>query len=126
MKGRAIVIKWVFFIFIGFFKILVVLYVIGQLRGRPETVIIPILGLIYCSLSSGFMFRNFQDMNLSLVLNDLYTQVKTIGDPDYSQDRGEYEALETKIQFGQKLGYLNAVVDGVIGIACLLELFSAL
>jgi len=93
---------------------------------RPETVIIPILGLIYCSLSSGFMLRNLQDMNLLLVLNDLYTQVKTIGDPNYSQDRGEYEVLETKIQFGQRLGYLNAVVDGIIGIACLLELFSAL
>jgi len=64
-------------------------------------------------------------MKLFLVLNDLYTQVKTIGDLNYSQDRGEYEALETKVQFGQRLGYLNAVVDGIIGIASL-ELFSAL
>jgi hypothetical protein len=63
-------------IFISLFKILVVLYVFGQLRGRPETVIVPILGLIYCSLSSGFIYRNFQDFNLLLVLNDLDTQVK--------------------------------------------------
>jgi hypothetical protein len=124
--GSGIVIKWASFIFIGFFKILVVLYVFGQLRGRPETVIVPILGLIYCSLSSGFIYRSFQDLNLILVLNDLYTQVKTIGDPNYSWSHGEYEALEKKVQFGKRLWYLNAVVDGIIGVICLLELFSAL
>ena len=50
------------------------------------------------------MFRNFQDMNLLLVLNDLYTQAKTIGDPNYSQDRGEYEVLETKVQLRKGRG----------------------
>ena len=119
-------IKWVFFIFISLFKILVVLYVFGQLHGRPETVIVPILGLIYCSLSSGFIYKDFRDVNLLLVLRDLDTQVKTIGDPHYNRDQGEYETLEKKVQFGQRLGYLNAIVDGIIGIICLLELFSAL
>jgi hypothetical protein len=85
-----------------------------------------IIGLIYCSLISGFMSQIFQELNLLLVLIDLYTQVKTVGDPNYSPDRGEYEALEKKVQFGQMLGYLNAVVDGIIAITCLLELFSAL
>jgi hypothetical protein len=104
MRGRAILIKWVFFIFIGFFKILVVLYGFGQLRGRPETVIIPILGLIYCSLSSGFMLRNLQDMKLLLVSNDLYTQVKTIGDPNYSQDRGRIGGVRDEGSVWAKAG----------------------
>jgi hypothetical protein len=82
------------------------------------------LGLIYCSLSGGFIYRSFQDLNFTLVLNDLYTQVKTIGDQNYSRDQGQYEALEKKVQFGQRLGYLNAIIDGIIGIICLWSCFG--
>ena len=81
---------------------LIAWYVLGQLHGRPEALIVPILGILYCGQSffAGAMITMLTGMNV--MLNETVRQLKQLGAGSYLTTEsavGRARAIEGWVEF---------------------------
>jgi hypothetical protein len=120
------VLTWAWRVSANLVYLLVVGYVLGQLHGRPETVIVPILGLIYVTIRVLAIGLGLTFMQLGISLDDLRSELRTGFNPQYQRDLEELEEIRRAAASSRARLYLDDVFLGLISLLCLFQLFSAL
>jgi hypothetical protein len=118
--------RWTWGIATNIFYALVVWYVLSNLRGHPENIIVPVLGLIYVALRTGGVSLGQITLQQFLALNTIYEKLRSMSDARYTRNPSEREAIE---QMRFKLtgdAIIETVSLSIISLICLWFLFSAL
>jgi hypothetical protein len=118
--------KWTWRIAANVFYLLVVWYVLNQLRGGPEKIIVPILGLIYVRIRSIECGNAYIGLQLALVLNDMDSKLNKLIDPEYQQDMEELRENRRVMGSVQARSYLDLAGLGLISLLCLWFLLNAI
>ncbi len=108
------------------FYALIVWSVLSHLRGHPENVIVPVLGLIYVTLRTGGVSLAQITMQHALALDSIHQNLRSMADAGYHRDRDELQGIK---QMQMRLtGYIliESVSLCVIALICLWFLYSAL
>ena len=118
--------KWTWRVAANILYTLIVWYVLSQLRGRPESLIVPILGLIYVTVRTLGMSLAQISLHHVMALGSIETQLRAITDPDHYRDRDVTEELgkmKTRISG-------NIVIESiglfVLSLLCLFYHFNAI
>jgi hypothetical protein len=118
--------RWTWGVATNIFYALVVWYVLSNLRGRPESIIVPVLGLIYVALRTGGVSLGQITLQQFLALDTIYEKLRSMSDARYTRNPSEREAIE-QIRFrltGDVI--IEAVSLSIISLICLWFLFIAL
>jgi hypothetical protein len=120
------VMKWAWRVAENIFYVLVVWYVLSHLRGHPENVIVPVLGLIYVMLRTLGINLGQITLQNALVLDSVQQQLRAISDVHYQRDRYEIREIERmKVRLtGDML--IESLSICIIFLLCIWYLFSAL
>ena len=118
--------KWAWRIAANVFYLLVVWYVLDQLPGGPEKIIVPILGLIYVRIRSVGYGNAHRGLQLALVLNDIDSKLNRLLDPGYQRDLEELRENRRVMGSVQARSYVDLAGFGLISLLCLWYLFTAI
>jgi hypothetical protein len=118
--------RWAWRIAENVFYAAVVWYVLSRLRGHPENVIVPILGLIYVALRTGGVSLAQITLQHALALDSIQQKLRTMSDASYVRDRDEIQAIEQmKHRLTGDIG-IESISLCAIGAICVWFLFTAL
>lgn len=81
--------KWGWQIGENVFYVLLVWYVLSHLHGRPENIIVPVLGLIYVALRTTGMRLGQMTLQHALALDAIQQRLRVLSDADYRRDSDE-------------------------------------
>ena len=120
------VMKWAWQVAQNIFYALVVWYVLTNLHGHPENVIVPVLGLIYVMLKTlGINLGQITLQNV-LALDSIQQQLSQLHDASYHRGRDEVQEIERmKVRLTGNM-LIESISMCVILLLCLWFLFNAL
>src|SRR5271169_835997 len=129
-RGSAVVkwniAKWAWRIAANVFYLLVVWYVLDQLRGGPEKITVPVLGVIYVTIRTIGYGNAYFSMKLALVLDDMNNKLNRLIDPGYQRDSEELKEARRIMEANQARSYVDLASLGLISLMCLWYLFNAI
>jgi hypothetical protein len=119
------ILKWTWRVARNLLYLALVWYVLSQLRGRPETVIVPILGLLYVGIRVVGIGVAYGLLQQGRGLAVLEAQVRGITNPNYRQhelnDLLEKQSLPLYADI-----FLESTFLTLISLLCAVYLFTAI
>src|SRR6185437_2824290 len=125
-RGTMRALGYAWYIATNIFYVLVVVLVLTQLHERPESIIVPVLGLIYVRIHMLGVGLSSMTMISHRSLDLLHERVKKLIDPDYLRDPEVVADIEKKLTPDSGRLLINSIAMGLISLACLWKLFVAL
>jgi hypothetical protein len=107
------------------FYLAVVFYVLEQLHQRPETIIVPVLGLIYLRVHMIGIALGTGHMVVFRFLNDINDRLKLLIDPHYQRDT-ELAAEIEKTTTPSGKDVVDYIFISLVSLLCLWKLFVSL
>jgi hypothetical protein len=110
------------------FYLIVIGWVFDKLHGHHElTITVAILGLIYVTVRTIGMYQFHASLDLfKLTRRQLLQLQKRAGDPSYEANQKELDEVDELHQKNMVKFYINAFFLWLIGIICMLILFTTL
>jgi hypothetical protein len=103
----------------------IVLYILAQLHERPETVVVPILGLLYVRIHAlGFGMAGIRKTFFQ-ALDEVDERLKWFADASYMRDHAATAKIEKVTAFDGK-DAIDIIYLGIVSGACLWKLYTAL
>jgi hypothetical protein len=103
----------------------VVLYILSRLHERPETVIVPILGLIYVRVRILQVFTLGMSRVFFSSLDEVNERLKWFADASYMRDHDEAAKVRKLTSF-DGTSIVDFIYLGLVSLACLWKLYLAL
>jgi hypothetical protein len=120
------ILKWIWLVGANIFYLIVISYVFGQLRGRPETIIVPILGLIYVLIRSFWISFALTVLEFGSAIDGLQAQTRRLAEPSYEPDQTDLEETKKKAASIRAKLYVVSAFLAIVSLLCLLQLFTSL
>jgi hypothetical protein len=99
-------------------------FVLGQLHGRPEALIVPILGTLYCGQSFAALTTIMMLTGMNVMLNETVRQLKKLGAGSYLTTEPE-PLEELAVKMAVKF-YIAIFGLGAISLQCVWKIFTIL
>lgn len=106
------------------FYLVIILLVFSQLHGRPETVIVPILGLLYVAIRSFAAGQAWTMVALGQWLDQMDQRLRSLADPRYEPDPDERAEVRKQANKTRATLCIEFVALGPVSLLCLWKLFS--
>jgi hypothetical protein len=106
--------------------VLLVWYVLSHLHGRPENIIVPVLGLIYVALRTTEISLGQMTLQHALALDAIQQRLQVMSDANYRRDPDEFKEIER--MKARLTGHIliESISISVVSLICLWFLFNAL
>ena len=75
---------------INILYLLIIAYVFGQLQGRPEKVVVPMLGLIYVAVRASALHQGLVWIKVTTALDRQISDLRSSIDANYRPDQETY------------------------------------
>jgi hypothetical protein len=116
-------------VLVNVFYVAVVLYVFDKLHGRTETITVAVLGLVYVTIRGIAIWQGVGLSNSFKMMDADFTRIRELlGDEQHAHDRREAAKTGSKSldRERNKLIFIDGIFLSIIGIICLLVLFTEL
>jgi hypothetical protein len=108
------------------FCLAVIWYVFDHLEGRPETVIVPILGLVYAASESRALIQATYNLTLGKGLDDVLSLLRSIAYPGWPPEKENAAEAKKITDAAQRSVYVQSVFLAILSPFCAYKLFTAL
>jgi hypothetical protein len=108
------------------FYFLVVWYVLEQLHDRLESVIIPVLGLLYVAVRSAALSVSWTTIHIGVALDEINERLKTLCNATYQREKEVSDEIQRRFKQTNFRLYIELGGQSLIGLLCLWKLFTEL
>jgi hypothetical protein len=121
------ILGWLWLIAKNIFYVGVVLYVFAHLKGNTENIIVSILGLIYVSVRGQALGSSIFFSKSTLAFAHEFAKIRALlNDQSSNEEKDEFVIAAERTDRNFWKTVVSAVFTSIIGVICLLDLFSNL
>jgi hypothetical protein len=108
------------------FYVLVIWYVLANLHGRAESIVVPVLGLLYVEIRAHASARARAGVALGHALVEITERLKALADSNYKRSEDEVAEIRAFTEKMEAQSNIEAVFQVAASVLCLWKLFTQL
>jgi|SRR6185437_30892 len=101
-------------------------FVLDQFHQRPESVIVPILGMLYVAIRVSAIAQTFGYIAHSEALDMINERLKALADPTYRREQGQIDDNAKVVGTVRTKLYIAGGLQSLIGLLCVWKFFVGL